>query len=71
MSKSAWKAVYRANRVAERRAVKHANRLEAWRNWAAGMLLLKSILTEEAPKLAAIAQADWKMDRITPTHWSE
>ena len=70
MTRAQFKAQHRASRIAERRANKQARRENAWRVWAAGMTLLRSILLEEADKLQALAQADMRLARISPS-WKE
>ena len=59
-----WQAQYRAERIAQRRADKAANRLDGWRMWAQGMALLRSILKEEATQLSALSQADAMLAQV-------
>lgn len=71
MSKAQYRTEHRQARIDARRANKRQFRNPAWRMWAQGMALLKSILAEESERLAAMAEANWRLDRITPRHFTE
>lgn len=71
MTRAQYKEQNRANRVTARKAAAKISRVTRWQTWAMGMLMLRSILAEEADKLKAIAVADWRMDRITPKNWGQ
>ena len=71
MNKDQYKNQYRQARIDERRAQKQIERETGWQVWAAGMRRLKEILQQEAPKLEAMAAADWRTDRILPPNWNK
>jgi hypothetical protein len=69
MTRAQYMEQNRANRITARKAAAKISRVTRWQTWAMGMLMLRSLLAEEAEKLKAIAAADWKMDRIMPKNW--